>query len=140
MIRSSIILGILFITTPAAWAEGIPVEPGLWEMSSTMTMPMLPQPRVSTTTECIRESELSMDDMGDGEMSPDCTFEMAQIDGNTAKWSFDCPVEGGTSHGEWEATSNGDSVTGKGLVTMSFQGQTMEMTMSWEGKRIGDCP
>ena len=139
MIRARIILGILFFATPAAWADGIPVEPGMWEMSSTMNMPMLPQPRVTTTTECIRESEISMDDMGSGEMDPNCQFEMAQIDGNTMKWSFDCPVEGGTSHGEWEATSSGDSVTGKGLITMSFQGQTMEMTMSWEGKRIGDC-
>ena len=140
VIRNGIILGILILVAPATRADGIPVEPGLWEMTSTVTMPMLPQPRVTTTTECMKESEISMDDMGDGEMDPNCKFEMAQIDGNTMKWSFDCPVEGGTSHGEWEATSSGDSVTGKGLMTMSFQGQTMEMTMSWEGRRIGDCP
>ena len=139
MIRASIILGILFLTAPAAWADGIPVEPGLWEMSSTMNMPMMPQPRVTTTTECMKESEISMDDMGGEDMDPNCQFEMAQVDGNTMKWSVDCPVEGGTSHGEWEATSTGDSVTGDGLVTISFQGQAMEMTMSWEGKRIGDC-
>ncbi len=140
MIRASIILGILFLAAPAAWAEGIPVEPGMWEMTSTMTMPMLPQPRVTTTTECMTESEISMDDMGGEDVDPNCQFEMAQIDGSTMKWSFDCPVEGGTSHGEWEATSTGDGVTGKGVVTMSFQGQTMEMNMVWEGKRIGDCP
>jgi hypothetical protein len=139
IIRVSIILGILFLTSPTAWADGIPVEPGMWEMSATMNMPMQPQPRVTTTTECIKESEISMDDMDVGEMDPNCQFEMAQIDGNTMKWSFDCPVEGGTSHGEWEATSSGDSVTGKGVVTMSFQGRSMEMTMSWEGKRVGDC-
>ena len=139
MIRASIILGILFLTVPAAWADGIPVEPGMWEMSATMTMPMLAQPRVTTTTECMTESEISMDDMGGEDMDPNCQFEMAQVDGNTMKWSFDCPVDGGTSHGEWEATSSGDSVTGNGVITMSFQGQTMEMTMSWQGKRIGDC-
>lgn len=140
MIRASIILGILFFAAPAAWAEGMPVEPGMWKMTSTVTMPMLPQPRVTTTTECMTESEISMDDMGGEDMDPNCQFDMAQVDGNTMKWSFDCPVEGGTSHGEWEATSTGDSVTGKGVVTMAFQGQTMEMTMAWEGKRIGDCP
>ena len=139
MIRASIILGILLLTAPAARADGIPVEPGLWEMSSIVNMPMMPQPRVTTTTECMKESEISMDDMGGEDMDLNCQFEMAQVDGNTMKWSVDCPVEGGTSHGEWEATSSGDSVTGEGLVTMSFQGQAMEMTMSWEGKRIGDC-
>ena len=139
MIRASIILGILLLTAPAARADGIPVEPGLWEMSSIVNMPLMPQPRVTTTTECMKESEISMDDMGGEDIDPNCQFEMAQVDGNTMKWSVDCPVEGGTSHGEWEATSSGDSVTGEGLVTISFQGQAMEMTMSWEGKRIGDC-
>ena len=139
MIRASIILGILFLTAPAAWAEGMPVEPGMWEMTSTVTMPMVPKPRVTNTTECMTESEISMDEMGGEDMDPNCQFETAQVDGNTMKWSFDCPVEGGTSHGEWEATSTGDGVTGKGVVTMAFQGQTMEMTMVWEGKRIGDC-
>jgi hypothetical protein len=139
MIRASIILGALLFAAPATWADALPVEPGLWEMTSTMNMPMLPQPRVTTVTECMRESEISMDDMSGEEMDPNCKFETAQVDGNTMKWSFDCPVEGGTSHGEWEATSGGDTVVGKGLITVSFQGQAMEMAMSWEGKRIGDC-
>ena len=140
MIRAITVVGILLFTAPAVLADGIPVEPGLWEMSSTMNMPMLPQPRVTTVTECMTESEISMDDMSGEGMDPGCTFDMSQVDGSTMKWSFDCPVEGGTSHGEWEAISGGDTVSGKGLITVSFQGQTMDMTMSWEGKRIGDCP
>ena len=134
-----LLIGLLPFAAPAAWAEGLPIEPGLWEMNSTMNMPMMPQPRVTTTTECIEKSEISMDDMGGEEMDPNCKFETAQIDVSTIKWSFDCPVEGGTSHGEWEATSGGDTVTGEGLMTVSFQGQTMEMTMNWTGRRIGAC-
>jgi hypothetical protein len=120
-------------------AEGIPVEPGLWEMTSTVNMPMMPQPRVTTMTECMDKSEISMDDLGSNDMGPDCKFAMDQLDGNTMQWSVDCPVEGGTSHGEWQATSAGDSVTGEGKITMSFQGQTMEMTMNWSGRRISAC-
>jgi hypothetical protein len=138
-IRASIILGALLFAAPAAWAQGLPVEPGKWEMKSTVNMPMMPQPRETTTTECMEKSEITMDEMGGEEMDPACTFNTAQVDGNTMKWSVDCPVEGGTSHGEWEATSSGDSIVGEGLVTISFQGQTMEMTMNWEGKRIGAC-
>lgn len=81
-----------------------------------------------------------MDEINGEGMDPNCSFDTVQVDGNTMKWSFDCPVEGGTSRGEWEATSAGDTVTGKGMVTASFQGQSMAMTMSWEGKRLGDCP
>lgn len=130
---------LLLFASPA-FAEGLPVEPGLWEITSTMTMPMLPEPRVNTISECLEKNEISMDDMGGEGMDPDCTFQAAQVKGNTMTWSFDCPVEGGNSHGEWQAVSSGDSVTGGGSMTMTFQGQTMEMTMAWEGRRVGDCP
>jgi len=128
------------LAAPAAMAEGIPVEPGLWEITSTMKMPMLPEPRVTTVTECMEKSEISMDDMGGEGMDPNCSFDVSEIDGKRMKWWFDCPVEGGTSHGEWEAVSEGDTVSGNGVITMSFQDQTMEMTMEWAGKRVGDCP
>ena len=137
-------LCILLITTlfaaPAVMADGIPIEPGLWEITSTMQMPMLPEPRVTTTTECMENSEITMDDMGTEDMDPNCTADVSQVDSNTMKWSFDCPVQGGTSHGEWEMVSEGDSVSGNGVITMSFQGQAMEMTMEWEGHRVGNCP
>lgn len=131
---------VLVLISIPALAEGIPVEPGLWKMTSTVNMPMLPQPRVTTVSECMEKSEITMDEVGGEGMDPNCTFDMAQVDGNTMKWSVDCPVEGGTSHGQWQATSGGDTVTGEGSLTMSFQGQTMEMTMTWEGQRIGACP
>ncbi|MDH3786933.1 MAG: DUF3617 domain-containing protein [Xanthomonadales bacterium] len=135
-----IFITCLLIASLPVHAEGIPVEPGLWKMTSTVTMPMLPQPRVTTMTECMTKSEISMDEVGGGDMDPNCSFEMSQVDGNTMKWTVDCPVEGGTSHGEWQATSGGDTVTGEGLLTVSFQGQSMDMTMSWQGERIGECP
>lgn len=139
-ISSLVAPGVLLLISFPVLAEGIPVEPGLWKMTSTVNMPMLPQPRVTTVTECMEKSEITMDEVGGEGMDPNCTFDMAQVDGNTMKWSVDCPVEGGTSHGEWQATSGGDTVTGEGSLTMSFQGQTMEMTMTWEGQRIGACP
>ncbi len=140
LIYSIAVPGLLVLMSPPVHAEGIPVEPGLWEMTSTVTMPMMPQPRVTTVTECMEKSEITMDDVGGEDLDPNCTFDMARVDGNTMKWSVDCPVEGGTSHGEWQATSEGDTVSGEGLLTMSFQGQTMEMTMTWEGRRTGECP
>ena len=122
-------------------ADAIPVEPGLWAMSSTMNMPMMPQPHVTTRTECIEEAEISMDDVGGEDMGPDCRFETGQVDASTMEWSFTCPLEGGgTTRGEWQASSHGDRVEGSGKVSMLLQGQTMEMTVSWVGKRIGDCP
>jgi hypothetical protein len=138
--RLSVFISMSLLSAATAFADGIPVKPGLWEMTSTMNMPMLAEPRVTTVTECMEKAEISFDEMGAEGMDPNCTFDTSQVDGNTLKWSFDCPVEGGTSHGEWQAVSAGDTVEGSGEITMSFQGQTMKMTMEWEGRRVGDCP
>lgn len=133
-------LVILLTAASPVMAEGIPVEPGLWEMTSTINMPMMPQPRVTTLSECFTESEISMDDMSTDGLEGDCQLQMDQLEGNTMRWTVDCPIEGGSSHGEWFATSSGDTVTGEGKLTMAMAGQTMEMNMSWEGRRMGDCP
>jgi hypothetical protein len=122
-----------------AFAEGIPIEPGRWEMTSTMNMPMLPQPRVSSDIECIRESELSPEAMTEEGMDSSCSYDSRVVDGNTMKWAMDCKLEEGASHGEWEVTSHGDTLVGEGAVTVDVQGQAMVMTMLWEGKRVGAC-
>jgi hypothetical protein len=79
-------------------------------------------------------------DMSDEDLDPNCDYALNTLDGNTMSWSIDCPVDGGGQmHAEWTATSNGDSVEGQGKMTMSMQGQTMNMDMSWVGERIGAC-
>jgi hypothetical protein len=140
MMKIALIAVGLSISGVAAGADGIPVEPGLWEMTSTVQMPMLPQPQVNTQTECLDKPVMSLDELQSDQMDPNCEFETAQIDDNTVQWSVDCPVEGGTAHGEWEATSHGDRIEGSGTMKMTVQGQEMNMTMSWTGRRVGDCP
>lgn len=120
------------------FADGITVEPGSWEMTSTMSMPMLPQPRVSTVTECIKESEITPESMTD-DMDSSCVFDVKVVEGNTMRWSMDCSSDESTSRGEWEATSYGDTLEGAGTITVDVQGQNMVMTMNWVGKRVGAC-
>jgi hypothetical protein len=55
------------------------------------------------------------------------------------KWSMNCDAQGGTTRGEWEVTSHGDTLTGEGTITVGMQGQSMVMDMKWDGKRVGDC-
>ena len=73
------------------------------------------------------------------DLDSSCTFDTRVVDGNTMNWTMDCNAEGGASSGEWEATSHGDSLTGEGTITVDMQGQSMVMTMKWDGKRTGDC-
>ena len=131
---------LALVAASPAQADGIPVEPGLWSVTTTVNMPMLPSPQTMTLEECFTEDMIDMDDMATEDMDPNCTFGSVRVDGNTMEWTIDCPVEGGTMQAAWSATSSGDSVEGKGDMTMNMAGQTMNMTMTWTGKRIGACP
>ena len=142
MFKKSILTSlILSLTTFNVVADGISIEPGKWEMNTVITMPMLPQPKVTTVTECIEEDEITPESMTEDMNNPDaeCKLEVAVVEDNTMEWSIDCSEEMGSSRGEWKATSYGDSMKGGGTITMQVQGQEVVMTMDWEGKRIGQC-
>jgi hypothetical protein len=131
-------LTIIFLVGTAS-AAGISIEPGQWEMTSTMTMTMMPQPRTTTILDCIEEGVLNPETFNMDEDNP-CDITDVTTDGNTARWLINCPTEGGpVMEGHWEVTSNGNSLTGKGEMTTEMAGQKMGFSMSWEGKRIGEC-
>ena len=113
-----------------AIAEGVAMNPGQWEMTSTMTMSMMPQPHVTTTKECVKESELNPEDFNMDENNP-CNISDRNIDGDTASWSINCPTQGGgVMEGKWEFTSTGDSISGSGTMSMDMAGQAMDFEMS----------
>ncbi len=120
-------------------AAGVAINPGQWEMTSTMTMSMMPQPQTTTVLECIEENTLNPEDFNMDKDSP-CMITDVTVEGNTTRWSINCPTEGGpVMSGKWEVTSNGDSLSGKGTMSTEFSGQKMGFNMTWEGKRVGDC-
>jgi hypothetical protein len=120
-------------------AQGVSITPGQWEMTSTMTMTMLPTPQTFTVTECVEESELSPEHFNMDKENP-CNFSNVEMGGDTARWSIECPSEGGPAmKGQWEFTSHGETLSGNGSMTANYGGQEMGFTMTWEGKRIGDC-
>jgi len=122
-----------------AHAAGVSIEPGQWEMTSTVTMTMMPQPQINTVNECIKDNEINPESFNMDQDNP-CDITDMMVDGNTARWSINCATEGGqVMQGQWEFTSNGDSITGSGTMTTEFSGQKMGFDMTWEGKRVGDC-
>ena len=129
-----------FFLVGTSYAGGVPIDAGQWEMTTTMTMPMLTEPRTQTAMECIEEDVLDPETFNMDKDHP-CAISDVKIEGNTAKWSINCPTEGGpVMEGQWQITSRGDSLTGMGKMSSDFNGQKMGFTMAWEGKRIGACP
>ena len=140
MYSKIIVIGLPgFLTAGLAFAEGVSINPGQWEMTMTMEMSMMPQPQVHSSTECMKESEISPEDFNMDQNTP-CDITDVAIDGNTARWSISCPAQGGmVMEGQWEFTSSGDSIVGNGSMSAETAGMNMDFKMDWEGKRIGDC-
>jgi len=123
----------------SASATGVSIDPGMWEMTSTMTMTMMPEPRSHTVKECIENDELSPESFNMDEENP-CNITDVNVEGNTARWSISCSTGGGpVMEGHWEFTSNGDSISGNGSMSTEFSGQQMGFEMTWVGKRVGNC-
>jgi len=123
----------------ATAADSLQINPGLWETTSTVTMPMMTAPQKHTETRCIRKEKLDPGDFNLEKNSP-CTSSDFSVNGNTASWTIDCPIQGmGSMHGEWQMTSSSDSMDGKGSMAADVNGTKMEMSMTWKGRRLGDC-
>ena len=137
ILRALLAILACLLSLPAI-AEGIPVTPGKWEMKTTISNSMMKNPTVNTMTECLRESELTPDKMGEG-MQPGCDTKVTQLGDDTMRWTFDCQTQGTKMSGFWTAVSSGDSMTAEGEMTATFGEQDMKMTMTYEGKHIGPC-
>jgi|TARA_B110000238_G_C16120633_1_gene436961 ABC-type glycerol-3-phosphate transport system substrate-binding protein len=64
-------------TAHQAMAEdSVSIEPRLWEVSTTMTTPMSPEPRVETQQECIKDSKISPQDLAPSD-NGECLMSVA---------------------------------------------------------------
>ena len=120
-----------------AVAEKLPIKPGMWEVTTTTTNPMT-GPRTYTKTECMTEFDYDPEEMMKGLPADACTANSAVL-GNTLEYDMACNMGGGEFSGNGSFTVDGDTVNGEMKMNGSFSGQTMEMSMVSEGKRVGDC-
>jgi len=127
----SLVLGLLLSTLGAnARAEGLPIKDGLWE--TTMKNPMTGE-RVSR--ECLKDTTLDPKTMLAGQ--DDCTMTEQNLDGNTLTFRMVCAGASGTAQGRMFV--EGDQ--GGGEIHMNFDvgGRKMDMTLTWDAVRVGDC-
>lgn len=130
-------LGIT-ISPNVAWAEGLPITPGMWETKATSENSMTGT-RTHTSKECIKETEFDprtqMDDFG----KENCQVN-SKVDGNTMTYDMVCAQSEGvkmTFNGRM--TVNGDTMNGYMQMQGDMGGHSMTISAKSTGKRIGDC-
>lgn len=131
--RAAVVLSLLLtglVGAGTALAEGLKINDGLWETK--MTNPITGE-RISR--ECLKDAEFDPGTMMQSQQ--DCKMTEQTLDGNTLTFNMVCADGSGTAEGRM--FTDGDK--GGGEMTMQFDmdGQKMDLTMTWDATRVGDC-
>ena len=129
---------ILLVSVSNTFAEGLKIKPGKWEFISTTTMVGMGAPRQHTNTECLKDAELRPEKMMK-DMNQGCQLSDTKTSSSNASWKVTCDNQGGQMVGEGQVASKGDTLTGGMDMSMSVNGQSMNMKIDWVGKHVGDC-
>lgn len=124
---------LIFVSSVSA--EGMKVEPGLWETKSQVTSPGGTHENISQ--DCIKESEYSPENMMDENSG--CEVTDSSSDAKSMQWTLYCVNQGVAMTGNGHANSTGTSIVGSMDMNANFNGQEVTMNTKWEGNRIGDC-
>ncbi len=135
--KQSFLVLVLLIFFNTAYAEGMNVKTGLWEMKNVVTLPMGNGIQESSTQECIDKASIRPKDMMQDAQG--CKVLNANVEKDNMDWTISCNNSGVEMIGKGHAKSGGTTVKGGMNISATFNGQTMEMSTTWEGKHIGDC-
>lgn len=117
------------------------VQAGLWEITTrtsmqatNMTMPALPP---ETKTQCISQADIQ----SPPNLIPaksECAINDVETSGDLIRWEMACPGELPTK-GSGETRYHGDTFDGMATVVSEAGGFRFDMSISYNGRRIGDC-
>ncbi|MGI9486693.1 MAG: DUF3617 domain-containing protein [Geminicoccaceae bacterium] len=119
----------------AVFAAGVPITPGLWEITTQNSM--LGTEEVNQ--QCMQEAVFDPTAiLGDEE---GCELSNETISGNTIDYDLACVDEGqqGSATGHFSFTIDGDQGNGNVDITFKVGGETMNMQYSMAAARVGDC-
>jgi hypothetical protein len=134
MTRTLVLLASIALCAPALAQK---VEPGEWQITSTVISPMFPKPETKTERHCVKKEEVDDPKNWMGEMAPDCKLTPGNKTADSYSWQVSCPKTGmrGSGNMRWTRTTMDIDMEMAG----NMQGQKFEMRSKISGKRVGPC-
>ena len=135
--KSYCLLFLTLIALPAMTAE-LTVKPGLWESTTTRTSSMGGGTVTDTNRECIKDETFNpqklMQDM------QDCELVKNELQNkNTLLFNMVCSMQGAKASLEGKYYTKGDEGKGDMKVQVDMGGMNINMNLTWDAKRLGDC-
>ncbi|HKY20484.1 MAG TPA: DUF3617 family protein [Vicinamibacterales bacterium] len=135
---SSVILLTLALSWTALAQMPSPMREGNWEITMKMSMPgmkmdMPPMKQTQCITAAMAKDVESAMPKGAGS---DCKFSDHKVTGSTASYKMVCTKPAPTTATAEMTFKGRDEYTG----TMTIDSSGKQISMAYEGKRLGDCP
>jgi len=118
-------------------AEGMQVEPGLWEFTSSMPDPLGGDPVKQSYSTCVRDRTITPARVT--AKMKECRIWNAVFAGPSVRWKMSCDTPAGPMNGSGSLRSSGSAVSGSLDVTMAIGALEIPMTGSFRGRRVGPC-
>jgi hypothetical protein len=137
MIRPFVFTLLAVASSLAGAQQGM--EPGEWELTTTVSSPMMPQPQTMTVKHCIKAEDLADPSrwMGGTPPGSDCKLTPGERDARGATWQMACPSQGleGKGRARFAAGMMDSEMQMSGVV----DGKKFEMQTRTRGRRLGPC-
>jgi hypothetical protein len=126
------IAAAMFLAPRAALAQA----GDLWEVTVKMEMPGMPMAMPAQTHRlCLAKQP---NDESYIPRNPDCKVTETRRTGNTQRFKMVCTGRHPMNM-EGEVTHAKDAYSGRSRMTGKMEGQDMDMTQIFSGKKVGDC-
>ena len=129
------IASLLALLATAAMAAG---TDELWEITTRMEMPGMPMAMPGQTQQVCKPKGQGQNDPLAPNKNDNCKMVDMQHRGNTSTFKMECSGKN-PMKGEGEMTHLGDSYNGKMHMTGKMEGEDVDMTQTFSGKKIGTC-
>lgn len=142
LLCATAIAGAVLAGGRAARAADHPnIQPGNWEITTSMEMPGMPMPPARPITRCIKPDEIkdnqSFADSMQARNKGKCKISDVKFESDKLSYSFTC--DSGAS-GNSEILFGGTTYEGTTKMTIPGHGNgPMTMTNRFKAKRLGDC-
>lgn len=132
----SALAGALLLLPSISQADALPINAGLWEMTTTMNNPFTGS-KTETKQECVKEDKFDPESfMQDAQ---GCQLDNSDLNGDTLTFSMSCNMQGMQANVQGEFQTDGSTAQGNMQMNVNMGGQAMTIENEWSGTRIGDC-
>jgi hypothetical protein len=131
-------LATLALASLATFAHAQEMQPGLWEIVTTMKMQGMEMPG-GKLTHCYTAQDIASGKHYQGDEASKCTISNMKTSGGSVSYDMSCAIEGGKMTGSIKGTTSPTAYSFDQKMRMTPDHGMGEMHSIIKGRRLGDC-